>query len=424
MNTVAISREEELAARITEAVRSNGGIPADNSRAEAALAKLPYPTTRLERWKYTRVAKLLDFEAAVGTIAQTPPPILPELDVHRLTFAAGQFIGGSIVDDGPDGTFIGPLSAAMERYPERVKATMGLGFSESEWFAALQAIAPQDGGCILLPDGAKTDRPVFIRHHMPDGPVAAQPLHLIAMGADAAAEVILWYDGTEKASGLVNGALQGSVGDRSALALEVVQDEAGTGHHIGHHDIKQGTDSSVTLRTATACAHWLRNDLHIVQDGTGASSTFHGCYLPNGQQFVDHHTRIDHAHPDGRSDELYKGLAADRSTAVFNGKIMVHKDAQRIEAYQSNANLILGEQAAMFSKPELEIYADDVRCSHGCTTGQFDKEALFYLQSRGMTESAAHSLLVQAFLAEVLDGFRPEIRDHVHAVYARRLGWT
>ena len=103
---------------------------------------------------------------------------------------------------------------------------------------------------------------------------------------------------------------------------------------------------------------------------------------------------------------------------------MVHKDAQRIEAYQRNANLILGEQAAMFSKPELEIYADDVRCSHGCTTGQFDKEALFYLQSRGMTESAAHSLLVQAFLAEVLDGFRPEIRDHVHAVYARRLGWT
>ena len=103
---------------------------------------------------------------------------------------------------------------------------------------------------------------------------------------------------------------------------------------------------------------------------------------------------------------------------------MVHKDAQRIEAYQRNSNLLLGEQAAMYAKPELEIYADDVRCSHGCTTGQFDKEALFYLRSRGMTETAANNLLVQAFLAEVLDGFRPEIRDYVHSVYARRLGWS
>lgn len=424
MNTVATSREEELAARITEAVRRNGIIPAGNADAETALAHLPYPTTRLERWKYTRVANLLDFEAAASTDVSVPAPVLPQLDVHRLIFSAGCFIEGDIIDEGPDGRFIGPLSAALERHPDRVRAAMGKGFSRTEWFAALQATAPQDGGCILLPDGTSTDRPVLIHHHMPDGPVAAQPQHLIAVGAEAEAEAILWYDGTEQAAGLVNGALHGTTGNRSTLTLEIVQDEAGTGHHIGHHDIIQGAESSLTIRTATACAHWLRNDLHIVQDGMGASSTFHGCYLPNGRQFVDHHTRIDHAQPDGRSDELYKGLAADRATAVFNGKIMVHKDAQRIEAYQSNANLILGEQAAMFSKPELEIYADDVRCSHGCTTGQFDKEALFYLRSRGMSKAAAHSLLVQAFLAEVLDGFRPEIRDHVHAVYARRLGWS
>ena len=109
---------------------------------------------------------------------------------------------------------------------------------------------------------------------------------------------------------------------------------------------------------------------------------------------------------------------------MFNGKIMVHPNAQRIEAYQSNANLILGEQAAINAKPELEIYADDVRCSHGCTTGQFDGEALFYLRSRGMTETAARNLLVRAFLAEVLDGFRPQIQAHVESVYAKRLGWN
>ena len=420
---VTTTKEAALAARISEAMALSG-VVGDGHAAQQYLGQLPYPTTRLERWKYTRVARLLDFEPQ--SLPETDPPgqILPGFNAHRLVFTAGKFTAGTVVDEGKDGLFIGPVSAALERYPERVGALAKSGFKSSEWFAAMQASAPQDGACILIPEGHRSDQPILIHHHMPAGARAAQPGHLIKVGHGATAEVVLWSDSPAGACGLMNGSLDASVGDAADLTLEIVQDEAGKGHHIGHHHFTQGKDSQLTVRTATARAHWLRNDLQITQGGTGANSTFHGCYLPNGEQFVDHHTRIDHAHPDGQSDELYKGLAADAATAVFNGKIMVHKDAQRIEAYQSNANLLLGERASVFTKPELEIYADDVRCSHGCTTGQFNREALFYLRSRGMTETAAHNLLVQAFLAEVLDGFRPMIRDHVHAVYAERLGWT
>lgn len=425
MSTVATStKEAALAARVLEALRGSGSMGWDTSSAVAALEALPYPTTRLERWKYTRVAGLLDLEVnGPAPEENTPEAPLPGLEAIRLTFSGGRFTG-DIIDEGAHGCFIGPVSEAYARYPERVMRLVNMGFAQQEWFAALHAAAPQDGACVLVPEGRVLDLPVLVHCHTGEGNRVAQPLHLMDIGMGAQAEAILWFDSPPRAAGLLNTAFHAMVGDRGRFAVEIVQDERGTHHHIGHLHCVQGHDSTLDVRTATARAQWLRNDLHIAQNGAGASSTFHGCYLPNGQQFVDHHTRIDHACPDGRSDELYKGLAADRATAVFNGKIMVHKDAQRIEAYQSNANLLLGEQAAMYSKPELEIYADDVRCSHGCTTGQFDSEALFYLRSRGMTETAAHNLLVQAFLAEVLDGFRPEIRAHVHDVYAQRLGWS
>ena len=425
MSDVTLTPAEALAERVLDAARAAGQLdlaPSRQNVAHAALNDIAFPTTRDERWKYTRVARLqqLDFDAAPSTPAPAPD-VLPGLDAHRFTFVDGRFVSGEI--HHADGTFIGPLSAALSACPEQLTAMETDHFADNEWFAALQAAAPQDGGAVLIPDGASFDRPILLHHHLSAGTHIAQPQHLIVLGREAKAEVIVWTTSDADSNGLYNGAFTVELGEHAHLALEIVQDEDGSSHHIGHHQFRQAASSRLEVRTATARAHWLRNDLHIQQDGHFGDSTFHGCYLPNERQFVDHHTRIDHAMPDGRSDELYKGLAADAATAVFNGKIMVHPDAQRIEAYQKNANLILGEQASINAKPELEIYADDVRCSHGCTTGQFNAEALFYLRSRGMTETEARNLLVRAFLAEVLDGFRPEIQAHVESVYAERLGW-
>lgn len=426
MTETTLTPAAALAERVIEATRSAGQVDVAPSRKAAALRaldQLGYPSTRDERWRYTRVARVQ--QLALGAAPSHPvgaPAVLPNFDAHRFVFVDGQFAGGEVHKD--DQTFIGPLSAAVSTCSNRLTPLESDHFADNEWFAALQAAAPQDGGAILIPDGVHIDRPILLHHHMSAGTHAAQPQHLIVLGKEAQAEVIVWTTSDADAAGLYNGAINTVLGEHAHLGLEIVQDEHGTSHHVGHHQFQQAASSKLKVRTATARSHWLRNDLHILQGGQYGDSTFHGCYLPNERQFVDHHTRIDHAMPDGRSDELYKGLAADSATAVFNGKIMVHPDAQRIEAYQSNANLILGEQAAINAKPELEIYADDVRCSHGCTTGQFDGEALFYLRSRGMTETEARNLLVRAFLAEVLDGFRPEIQAHVESVYAERLGWT
>lgn len=426
MNDVTLTPAAALAERVIEAARAAGHLelaPTRRASAVSALETISYPTTRDERWKYTRVARVQQLEFAPAPAAPAAPPaVLPELGAHRLVFVDGQFVSGEGVNT--NGVFIGPLSRAMVDCPDRLSALASDHFAGTEWFAALQASAPQDGGAVLIPDGVTLDKPVFIHHHLSAGTHVAQPQHLVVVGKESRAEVIVWTTTDADANGLYNGAITADLGEHAHLGLEIVQDEHGDAHHIGHHQFRQAASSKLDVRTATARAHWLRNDLHILQGGQYGDSTFHGCYLPSERQFVDHHTRIDHAMPDGRSDELYKGLAAGSATAVFNGKIMVHQDAQRIEAYQSNANLILGEQAAINAKPELEIYADDVRCSHGCTTGQFDGEALFYLRSRGMTETAARNLLVRAFLAEVLDGLRPEIQAHVESVYAERLGWN
>ena len=426
MTKTTQSPAEVMAERVMKTVRQTGHLdvaPKRQAAAKAALKKIAFPTTRDERWKYTRTNRLqkLSFQCNQDESVSVPE-ILPGFHAHRLTFVNGRLQSGSTIAE--KGVFIGPLSSAIAHHPEKVTALESDHFSKNEWFAALQASAPQDGGAIFLDDNVTLKQPVLLHHHLTGGTAIAQPQHLVVIGQKSKAQVIIWTTCDTKAKGLSNAAITSEVAENAHLTMEIVQDEQGEAYHIGHHQFRQAASSHIEVRTATARSHWLRNDLHIQQDGKNGTSTFHGCYLPNGNQFVDHHTRIDHAQPDGKSDELYKGLAAESATAVFNGKIMVHPDAQRIEAYQSNANLILGEKATVNSKPELEIYADDVRCSHGCTTGQFDEEALFYMRSRGMTETAARNLLVRAFLAEVLEGFRPEIQKHVESVYAERLGWT
>jgi Fe-S cluster assembly protein SufD len=393
MTETTMAPATSLAERVVKAVQTAGvcNVAAPRQAAGAeALHTLDYPTTRHERWKYTRVAKLRNLTPQVAQGVSALPPVLEGFAADRLTFINGQFQGGDITD--ANGLYVGPLSGASDNHNDKLTALNQDWFADNEWFAALQASAPQDGACILVPEGRRLDRPILVHHHVTGEATVSQPQHLIVIGARAHAEVIVWTTSDHQAEGLMNAGLTAEIGEHGNLSLEVVQDEHGQTHHIGHHQFRQAASSALTVRTATARAHWLRNDLHIEQGG--------------------------------HSDELYKGLATDTATAVFNGKIMVHPDAQRIEAYQRNANLLLGERAGVYSKPELEIYADDVRCSHGCTTGQFDSEALFYLQSRGMTETEARNLLVRAFLSEVLDGFRPEIKNHVEQVYAERLGWN
>ena len=200
--------------------------------------------------------------------------------------------------------------------------------------------------------------------------------------------------------------------------------ESGIDFHFSRELTKQQQDSNLTINTLTLNGNFVRNDVVIRVDGQNAESNLNGAYILRNNQLVDNHTVVDHLVPNCQSNELYKGVLYDKSTAVFNGKVFVRQDAQKINAFQSNGNVLMSEDATVNSKPELEIYADDVKCSHGSTTGQLDEEAIYYLRARGISEKSAKELLVSAFIADVLNRIEnQDLLDFTNNVLSNSLGW-
>ena len=204
-----------------------------------------------------------------------------------------------------------------------------------------------------------------------------------------------------------------------------MQSEPGADFHFSREVVKQHKDSNMTINTLTLNGNFVRNDVGISVAGQNAESNLNGAYILRNNQLVDHHTVVDHLVANCQSNELYKGVLYDKSTAVFNGKVFVRQDAQKINAFQSNGNVLMSDDATVNSKPELEIYADDVKCSHGSTTGQLDEEAIYYLRARGLSEKSAKELLVSAFIADVLNKIEnKEVIDYVNVTLSKSLGWN
>jgi len=202
-----------------------------------------------------------------------------------------------------------------------------------------------------------------------------------------------------------------------------VQNDTDRSYHIGTTQVQQADNSHFYSATVTLNGNFVRNDLNIVLMGQHAEAFMYGLYMPNGKQHVDNHTLVDHAMPNSYSNELYKGILDGNGTGVFNGKVYVRPDAQKTNAYQSCKNVVLSSGASMNTKPQLEIYADDVKCSHGTTTGQLNDEALFYMQSRGIPKDEARTLLLYAFVQDVLSQIKIQpIREYLEGVVRQKLG--
>jgi len=209
------------------------------------------------------------------------------------------------------------------------------------------------------------------------------------------------------------------------LTIDKVQYESEQSFHISTEEVQQAKNSNFTINTFTLNGGIVRNNLHINVNGENCESHLNGAYLLKNKQHVDNHTIVDHKVANCESFELYKGVMDDSSTGVFNGKVFVRKDAQKINAFQSNGNVLLSDNATINSKPELEIYADDVKCSHGSTTGQLDEEAVFYLRARGLSEKSARQLMVSAFIGEVLEKVEnQQVLDFIHKVLKDRFDWN
>ncbi len=376
--------------------------------ALAQVHTLPVPTTRSEAWKYTRVGKLFKdaYVAPNGQAAVVLPARLP-FEATRVVFVNGHFRADLSDDLKTDkGIVIDSLKHHLSHGP--VKAHYGqVAPIGDRLFTAMNTAAPTDGLIILATKGTRTSKPVHVLHivrtdeHQPQ---LVQPRDLFMLHEGAVVEVIIEHVAIGDASGsLINGIRESVIGEGANLTIHLLQNETNGPAHVGMDAANISAKGHFGIDTTTLNGSLVRNELNIALAGPEAHAELNGVYILNGTTHCDNHTYIGHDVPDCTSDELYKGIIAEKGTGVFNGKVYVKQDAQRTRAYQRNANILQGDDARIFTKPELEIYADDVKCSHGCTIGRFDEQGMFYLRSRGISEAEAKKMMAHAFMYDVLE---------------------
>jgi Fe-S cluster assembly protein SufD len=394
-------------------------------KAIARLDELSFPTRRDESWKYTSVNKILQLEYAEGThpalsLADIQPFLVEGLDCHRLVFVNGILQEGlSDLGSLPDGLTVLDLAAALadQRYAALVEAQLGhiLAYQGTP-FRALNAAFSRHGLLIHAARNTVAKKPLYLLHLAAPGsaPIFSNHLNIVAAETNSELsliEALFELPGSQNAY-FNNLANRFAVGENAHVHHYRIQQEGLQGALISNIDASQQRDSSFSSHTVDLGGSLVRNNLNTVLEGPGTSTNYWGTYFAKGEQHIDNQTFIDHAVPHCVSNELYKGILTDKASGVFNGKVMVRKDAQKTNAFQQNASLVLSDKASMDTKPELEIFADDVRCSHGATIGQLDEGAVFYLRSRGLPDSQARALLQHAFLAEVTENIPLEpLRD-------------
>ena len=406
------------------ALLEEGPIGLLREAAFARFAKLGLPTTQDEEWKYTSLAPLAQhrFEpAAETTFRDIDRWILGEGGI-RLVFVNGRHRPElSSHAAGPAGAFIGSLAATLAHRPELVERELA---RHADWqrdaLTALNTAFIEDGAFIHLPAGAVLQAPIHLLFvsTAPGKPTLSQPRNLIVAGANSQATVVETYAGLSDEIYFTNAVTEVVLGENARLDHYKLQEESARAFHIALTQVQHGRDSRFTSHSVALGAALARNEVRALFASEGCECTLNGLYMATGKQHLDNRTLIDHKSPRCTSRELYKGVLDGHSRGVFSGKVLVRQDAQKTDASQTNKNLLLSDDAIVDTKPQLEIFADDVKCAHGAAVGQLDENALFYLRSRGIGQEAARSLLTYAFASEMvnlvpLGPLRARVRDLV-----------
>lgn len=387
------------------------------------LNETAFPTTKTEAWKYTRTTRISNgtFQLANPTVQSVSPYLIEGLNGNVLVFVNGFYQAGLSTIKDTKGLNIASLASTPQDW---VKANTKVTL-EGEVFNALNTAFTTDGVCIEIAKNAIIEEPIQLIYITTGSTVLSSVRNILIANDNSEAIVTMNYVGENAEANFTNVITEVTVKTNASLSIHKVQHENNTNFHINTETVSQGRDSRFTLSTSTFSGAIVRNNVYVHVDGENAETNLYGLYLTNDKQLVDNHTVIDHKVPNCNSNELYKGVLDGQSTGVFNGKVYVREQAQKINAFQSNGNVLLSDNASMNSKPELEIYADDVKCSHGSTTGQIDEEAIFYLRARGISEKSAKSLLINGFVGEVVDQISNEIvREHITKLMAQKLGYS
>ena len=334
------------------------------------------------------------------------PLSIPGLEAHVAVLVNGQFSTTlSSLDDLPEGVVVAGLAHARDAHADLVEAHFArYADYKDEAFTALNTAFAHDGLFVYVPRHTVVEKPVLVIGLVTAGEDAfVQPRHLVVVEENAEVRLIQRRAPRTGAKTFVNAVTEVFVGAHARVDRYEIQDEPARTSAVNTVRAYQQTGSVFRNSTFTFSGEVIRNNVDILPDAEHCETHLYGLFLGDGAMHVDNHTLVDHARPNCFSNELYKGILDDKATGVFNGKVLVRLDAQQTNAYQSNKSILLTDTARMYSKPELEIYADDVKCSHGATTGQLDEDALFYLRSRGLTEKRACAILLAAFARDVLD---------------------
>ncbi|CBV41670.1 Fe-S cluster assembly protein SufD [Halomonas elongata] len=410
-----MSDEQRFLDRLAERNAQRGDEPtwiaARRQAGAARFEALGFPHRRVEEWKYTDVRDIArnDFvltENADFSPAAAAALTLP-LDAHRLTFVDGVF-APALSDLGslPEGVQVLPLSRALEENHEAVGGPLGrLTGVDFSSFAALNTAFMEEGAVVRLAPRTVVDKPIVLQFLSRAGEqdVMSHPRILVEAGGRSEATLIEHHVGEAEAANFTN-LVEEIILERGAILTHYKLQEAPLkDRHIASIHVEQARDSRYVSFNLNLGGGLVRNDLVSELNGEGAEAIYNGLFYGQGRQHVDNHTLVNHNAPRTFSRENYKGILDDRAHGVFNGKVIVKRDSQQIEADQSNANLLLSDRAEIDTKPELEIYADDVKCAHGATTGQLDEEAVYALRTRGIDEQTARGLLTLAFAGEVME---------------------
>lgn len=423
-----------FAAKFSEEKKKSGALAGFSEAAMSEFQKLGLPAIRHEEWKYARVSNLFrkDLMYLHGEIAITSSDLekfrLPGSDsATELVFINGIFNPAlSKVRHLPEELIAIPLEeAANGTYAAFIKTNLGHSADyHPDGIHALNAAFAGNGLFIVAKKGKVIEKPVYIYNLADSRPgfIFAQPRTLVHVEAAAELQIAEQYITIGGNESFTNEVFEIVAEKDSIVDYYKIQNEGSLANHVGTTHIRQVGKCLTNAVTITLSGAMVRNNLNMIMESEHGESHMYGLYLLDGKTLADNHTIVDNVMPHCYSNELYKGIMDGESSGVFNGKIFVRKDAQKTNAYQSNKNVLLSDKASANTKPQLEIFADDVKCSHGCTIGRLDDEALFYLRSRGISEKNAKSLLLHAFAVDILDNIKLEpLREHVDRMISERL---
>ncbi len=415
----------------------NGGAskPIHTIRKEALenFSRLNFPTTHEEEWRFTNITPLLKHNFKPVTEKKKVEKkeidkfLFNQMKGYRLVFVDGIFDEElSDLKSLPKGVTACSMAKAIEDDLPQLKEHFGkYADYKSHIFTALSTAYTKDGAFIHIPDGKIIEDPFHVLFLATPGKdkKLIQPRNLFVVGKNAQVRILEHYGALDENIYFTNAVTEIAAMENAIVDHVKLQEESKKAFHIARMDIDQEKNSNFVSHSVSFGGDIARNDFNSRFNNSGGECALNGLYMTSGTQLFDVHTMIDHAKPYCNSHEHFKGILDDKSRAVFNGKVMVRQDAQKTNAFQENNNIILSNDALVNTKPQLEIFADDVKCSHGATVGQLDTDSMFYLKSRGIGEDKARIILLHAFASDVIKEIKiSAVHDYIEDILENRFG--